>query len=352
MGQIYARESRALGCVDIRGACDTNLENLRRFVETFDVPVSGLEFREVLRSGEFDFAYIATPHAAHVEPAVEAAGLGVAVLLEKPMATDLAGARRIEAAVRKHGVRFALGVQQRFTRRMVAFREALSEWDVGRVVFLRLRSSIYVHSQARLAERRKGTVGEWLFDREVSGGGVLMTEIPHWGDVMAWLGGGRASSVFCRSATYSPSTPPGIEDAGQLLIEFENGLRGLMDISWAHLHPVAFELSALGEERGLHLLGDELVLTENMTVAARRSVPEEDRSPYGALLERFVSALLGREADPQPPGLDEAVWTQEMVEAAYLSAASGRVVRLPDDLDLAHGCPRNFENRIQYGEKD
>jgi len=62
-----------------------------------------------------DAVIITTQDAMHVEPAVACAALGYAILLEKPMAPDAEGCRRIVEAVKRHGVLFAVGHVLRYT---------------------------------------------------------------------------------------------------------------------------------------------------------------------------------------------------------------------------------------------
>ncbi len=55
---------------------------------------------EMLRDGELDGVVVATPPTAHAEIAIAAIERGVAVFIEKPMATSLADAERIAHAAR------------------------------------------------------------------------------------------------------------------------------------------------------------------------------------------------------------------------------------------------------------
>jgi glucose-fructose oxidoreductase len=59
------------------------------------------QYEELLRSGEIDAVYIATPNFLHMQYAVPALEAGIHVLLEKPMASSVAEAEQILAAQRK-----------------------------------------------------------------------------------------------------------------------------------------------------------------------------------------------------------------------------------------------------------
>ncbi len=69
------------------------------------------EINGVLENPAIDCAVIATPPETHFEYAKKAMENGIHVLLEKPMATNLAGALRLRAVLRKNPVTFMVGHQ-------------------------------------------------------------------------------------------------------------------------------------------------------------------------------------------------------------------------------------------------
>ncbi len=81
---------------------------------------------------------IAVPPDIQVELAVRAAGAGKALLLEKPLALDVAGAEAIAAAVEDAGVGSVMVLTYRFAPAVRAFLAAAQEFDAtgGRACFL------------------------------------------------------------------------------------------------------------------------------------------------------------------------------------------------------------------------
>ena len=68
------------------------------------------DWRELAGRGRLaDAVLICTQDRMHAEPAEAFAALGYHILLEKPMAPDEAGCRRIVAAVEDAGIIFAVG---------------------------------------------------------------------------------------------------------------------------------------------------------------------------------------------------------------------------------------------------
>ncbi|EZP57392.1 Gfo/Idh/MocA family protein [Sphingomonas sp. RIT328] len=66
------------------------------------------QYDELLRSGEIDAVYVATPNFLHMQYAVPALEAGIHVLLEKPMASSVEEAEQILAAQKKSGAKLMI----------------------------------------------------------------------------------------------------------------------------------------------------------------------------------------------------------------------------------------------------
>jgi predicted dehydrogenase len=67
------------------------------------------QYDALLKSGDIDAVYVATPNFLHLHYAVPALEAGIHVLLEKPMASSVAEAEQILAAQKKSGARLMIG---------------------------------------------------------------------------------------------------------------------------------------------------------------------------------------------------------------------------------------------------
>lgn len=81
-----------------------------------------------------DVAVIATQDHMHVEPVEYAAAAGYHLLLEKPMAPDEDGCRRIVAAAEQHGVMLGVCHVLRYTAYTRALRQILDAGTIGEIV--------------------------------------------------------------------------------------------------------------------------------------------------------------------------------------------------------------------------
>src|SRR6185369_54807 len=81
-----------------------------------------------------DAVLICTQDRMHAEPAEAFAALGYHILLEKPMAPDEAGCRRIVAAVEKAGVMLAVGHVMRYTPYTRAVKQIADSGQLGDIM--------------------------------------------------------------------------------------------------------------------------------------------------------------------------------------------------------------------------
>ncbi|MFA6110855.1 MAG: Gfo/Idh/MocA family oxidoreductase [Candidatus Latescibacterota bacterium] len=110
-----------------------------------------------------DAAIIATQDAVHVEPAEAFAGRGYHLLLEKPMAPDEDGCRRIHRAVTDAGILFAVCHVMRYTAYTRRLKALLEAGAIGDLVSLQHLEPVGYWHQAHSFVR-----GNWRNERESS----------------------------------------------------------------------------------------------------------------------------------------------------------------------------------------
>src|SRR5690606_22234975 len=98
------------------------------------------DFRELVARPEVNAVIVATNEDSHVEPILAAVERGVPVLIEKPLATDLADSARVLAAIEKAKVDAVIGYSQRFRRRWLTAKDRIAAGALGDVTMLTSRS--------------------------------------------------------------------------------------------------------------------------------------------------------------------------------------------------------------------
>lgn len=108
-------------------------ETARRFAAGTGVERAVAGYAEAAASGGVDAVYVATPPSEHVAHALLCIEAGIPVLVEKPLGTSAADARRIADAARASGVFAMEGMWTRFLPAAVAMRERVTAGAVGEV---------------------------------------------------------------------------------------------------------------------------------------------------------------------------------------------------------------------------
>ena len=125
------------------------------------------DWRDLAGRARFaDAVLICTQDRMHVEPAEAFAAAGYHILLEKPMAPDEAGCRRIVAAVEKAGVMLAVGHVMRYTPYTRAVKQVVGSGQLGDIMSVEHLEPVgfwhQAHSYVRGNWRRAGLAASML----------------------------------------------------------------------------------------------------------------------------------------------------------------------------------------------
>ncbi len=146
-------------------------------------------FEQLQAAGlDLDGAIIANPPHVHAEPACALLEAGVPIYLEKPMAADLAGARRIMASARKSGTRNQAGFNLRYAPFFMKIQETVATGRVGQVLSVEWKEILDCHHWATYCWHPS-------YDRSEIIGSWLMEKCCHDLDQLAWIIGSRCVRV-------------------------------------------------------------------------------------------------------------------------------------------------------------
>jgi predicted dehydrogenase len=208
---------------------------------------------------------VANPTALHVPLALAAARAGAHLLIEKPLSDSLDGVDELRREVEARALKVLVGFQFRFHPSLRRIKEWLEDRAVGRVVSVHARWGECLRGWHPW-EDYKGSYSA----RRNLGGGVVLT-LCHPFDYLRWLVG----EIVTVSAETAQLGGLGIEveDTAQILLRFENGAVGGVELDYVERPPV-HTLRILGQ-RGR-------ILWDNATGLARL----QDRE--GALVSAFA----------------------------------------------------------------
>jgi len=290
-------------------------------------------FDALLERRDIDAVLVFSDNRASAELGVRALERGLPVMIEKPMAADLPGARALLDASARAGAPLMVNWP-------TAWRPALRHG-------LTLALDGIVGAPTQLGHRG-GHAGprefgcspqfcEWLYDPRRNGGGALV-DYCGYGAVLCRLVLGRPQAV---TAVTPPPIKPGLvaEDRAIAILSYPRAL-GLLEASWTQIGgEPAFAMIVYGE-RGTLIVHQPRPTREGERVDVGRVqviTPDGSRMidppPLPADQRdgptHFLSTLVGR-GDVTPfcsphVGVD----VQEIIAAAQRSAATGARVELP-----------------------
>ncbi len=241
MGRNHARILSDLDEATLVAVCDTAplataWARRKHRVNAYSLPT------ELLDREKLDAVTIAVPTRAHLEVGEAALSRGLHVLIEKPIAGDLAEAEQLVAAARVAGRVLAVGHVERFNPAVRELKRRLALNELGRV--------FQIHA------RRLGP-----FPPRIRDVGVVVDLATHDLDVMGYLLGSEVVRLYAETQHRVHTDH---EDMLSALLKFDNGTVGMLDVNW--LTPTKIrDVSVLGERGMLHVdyLDQRLSFYEN-----------------------------------------------------------------------------------------
>lgn len=162
-----------------------------------------------------DAVGITSETAKHVTLVEDAAAAGLHILLEKPMAMNLAECRRIRDAVRKAGVIFMQNFPKRYDPINHELVELVHSGALGAIAAVRVR-----HANYHLLELGQQASEQWFGNPEMSGGGALLDEGIHAADFLLWLLGEPA---YAQAITSNAALGLPLDDTAIALFGYSSG---------------------------------------------------------------------------------------------------------------------------------
>ncbi|WP_347312138.1 Gfo/Idh/MocA family protein [Defluviimonas sp. SAOS-178_SWC] len=287
---------------------------------------------EMIAADRPDGVILATPNRHHVDGALDCIAAGLPVLVEKPLATDLAGAERIVAAAERAGVPVAVGHHRRHNPLIARAKAEIAEGRLGQITAV----------QATTWFMKPDEYFEVGWRRETGAGPVHLNLI-HDIDLLRHLCGEVASVHAMESNAVRKNA---VEDTTVILLRFESGALGTVNLSDTIVAPWSWELTArenaaypaTGEScywiGGTHgsLALPNLALWSNPGKRSWWEPISATRLPFGLddplvrQIRQFAAVIRGEEPPLVPAS--EGLRNQRVIEAVKNSAVTGGTIRL------------------------
>lgn len=319
-------DGRAVGIYDIRP------DRAGKVAEEFAIKAFD-SLETMLGDDDIDVICVATPNHLHRDAVVKSAGAGKHVLTEKPPAMSLAETDEMISACEQNGVRFGCFVQCRLRAAVRAMKQAVETGRFGRL----LRADAYMKWH-RGPEYYSSD--PWRSSRR-SGSGVCVAQGFHYIDLLHYLAG-RVSELEARMTNINH---PGVklEDDAVAVARFENGARGLIQLSTALWPGRDIRIELNGTEGAAVMTGERIALWKfrkeqpedeqiRMIGNAKQETGAAGAAAFGyhdhMIVIRDMIEALRKNKDIATP-VTSVRHSLEIVLALYQSAARGRPAVFP-----------------------
>jgi predicted dehydrogenase len=345
-GSIAAAHATALAEIpesDFSASCDVDQTRAQALAEKHGVPHVFTDFRELFASGTVDAVCVCTPHPSHAAIVLAAADAGVHVLVEKPIAAELAEADVMVEAAERAGITFGGIFQRRFWPAAQRLRQAIDEGVFGRLTMAECQIRLW---RPREYFARDAWRGKWATE----GGGALMNQGIHIIDLMQWFMG-PAVEIYAKYGTLQHADFIDVEDTVVATIVFANGALGTIQAATTIFPELGFRVAVHGDSHAYASIWERPEGTEGVfdiwgvdgqAEHIDMLVPDRPTTPgfpdfHWLQIQEFLQAILaGRE--PAVTGA-EARKALEIILAIYESSRTGRPVTLPLDRSLELAPP-------------
>lgn len=155
-GGMRAESLAKSALVDKLHICEIKPDRLAEIQALTSPATATLDYRDIVANPAIEVVYISTtPEPTHYPIARDCLKAGKHVLLEKPIAMELAEADDLIAISHAMGVKFTIGYSQRFNPKIAYAKKAIADGKLGKVVNVLVSRHLSRSLGSRIANRVK-----------------------------------------------------------------------------------------------------------------------------------------------------------------------------------------------------
>jgi len=280
--------------------CDTNLEKSKEYGEKYSVNYYQ-SLDELLKSEEFDGAFVVTPTSTHTEIAIKLLESKKHVFVEKPMTYKSEDGEKLAKLAEKNKVILTCGYIERFNPAVNVVKKMVNDKKFGELVMLEF------HRENRMP----------LHIKDV---GIIYDTSVHDIDTANWLFNEMPQVVFARSGKIRHER----EDFANIMLGYKNDKVAIISSNWITPKKVR-KFSAVCTEAIISsdFISQEIIIEKDKGI---EKIENEKQEPLLKEIENFIDAISNK--TEQIVKSQEAVNVTKIAEAALLSSQKGTPIYL------------------------
>lgn len=249
MGYIspsHIESIRRLGFAEVKGCTDADLKLAEQKARLWNIETIYKSVDEILDDPDIDVIHNCTPNYLHKEINEKVIKAGKHLFSEKPLARDSAESEILVNLLKENpDVVAAVNFNYRMNPLVQDMKDKMKAGEYGK--------ALLVHGSYLQDWLLYDTDYNWRLDKAMSGASNTMADIgSHWMDTAQTVTGSKITKVFANLITNLPVRKKAkgmveafarqenqefedqkidVEDAGMVMLEFENGSRGVFLVS-------------------------------------------------------------------------------------------------------------------------
>jgi predicted dehydrogenase len=226
IGQIHLKHSLKLPDVEVAVA-DISEKALSKSKKMGAKKVF-TSYEELLKDKDVEAVIIGLPTHLHHKCSIQAAEAGKHIFLEKPIARTSIEAKEIISAAEKASVKLMMGYPMRFNEELCSVKQKMNDGLIGEV---ENAHAIFV-SSGPFFHRADGhspvAVPEWWWNKELTGGGVLIDLGSHIINLMRFYFGEITNIHSYLGHRFNLD----FEDSAMCVAKFDSGTVAAINVGW------------------------------------------------------------------------------------------------------------------------
>jgi len=328
MGRMHLEGYAAAEGAEVVAVADLDEHRLREQGAMVAEESRYTDYREMLEKAKPELVSVALPNKLHEEVTVAALGAGCHVLCEKPMAMRVEQAVRMKEAARKADRQLGINLNQLYAAKTETLKAWIEAENLG---------EIYHGFTSWTRQDGIPGFGGWFGQKALSGGGPLIDLGVHRLAVALWLMGdpqpesvvGYTHHHFGIPRAKAESKAFDVEDFAAGAIRFRNGASLFLEASWDGFQEKRdmIQLRIQGSSGALEDRGEPVAFGKSGGVFHQAKLTLKGTSAKTSL-DAMVQSLRGGPPFRGTP--ERGIAIQEILDALYSSAESGREVRVDE----------------------
>lgn len=332
---FHAEAINDLPEAELVGVCDSVEERAKNLADKFGARMWCTDYRKLLERNDIDVVNLCLPPSLNEEITLAAAQRGIHVIVEKPMALNVAQADNMISACRRAKTKLAVILPSRFSEDTQQVKKLVDEGKFGRLFMGNAFTNWFrTREYYASASWRKTWAGQ--------GGGALINQGIHAVDLLQWYMG-PVESVYGVIDTFVHDIE--VEDTAVAILKFKSGALGIIQGTTAAYPGFPRKIEIFGEKGSavlkvkslelLAIIGTKIKIKGTLEQDYINKRPGDCSSgpvhltseQHRLQIKDFIQAIKDNR-EPFVNG-EEGKKSLEIIKAIYASSKAKKEVKLP-----------------------